>query len=118
MQRINLAKYSFVANPQGNFSDAGTRYTSWRLPGYPAVEVTTAMDKGALYLSAHYKAKGLPFEMCYSLPHTGDLRDLDGVAIQELSDEDLHTFVDYIKDFDKVYKDMIKETIYPSREQL
>ena len=118
MQRVNLAKYGFVANPQGNFSDDGTRYTSWLLPGYPKVEVTKTIDKGTLYLSVHYEAEELPFEMYCRLPQYEKLRDLNGVTIQELSDEDLRIFVDDIKNFDKVYKDTVKETVYLSREQL
>ena len=64
MKQLSLTKYGFVHNHNRDFSDDGTRFQVYELPGHPEVRATKASYAGKVFIN--FKFEKMDFYNLYS----------------------------------------------------
>lgn len=119
MTRVNLIKYGFVRWPERDFTDDGSRFTCFKAG--KNVEVTKLVADGDVYLSIDASVGNgtLPYDTYKTLPHYSDATwKYNGVAVEDLTDEDLKNFYDACIAYEQEYEAAEASIEYPTLEEI
>lgn len=105
MKRINLAKYGFVRTPEEDFSDDGTRFTTYTVGD---VRVTKAKYEDMSFICGSSIKYTLKYDVYSKLPHFDAIGKLNGVKTESLTEKDLIDLYDACVAYSKEYDDAVK----------
>ena len=114
---VNLVKHGFVRTPAEDFSDDGTRFYCYQVPG-TKVRVSKATGYDQYYISAGRKDYTLQYQVYSKLPHYVAMDRLNGVSQASLTDADIKQLHDDIIEYDREYEEALKKVVYPTIEEL
>lgn len=116
MQKINLTKYGFVRTPQNDFSDDGTRFTTYSVG---RVRVSKATWNGEVFLAGRIDdGRVLSYDEYSKLPHYKAMDRLNGVSISGLTENDLIQLYNDCIEYAAEYKAAEKNVTFPTIEEL
>ena len=100
MKRINLVKYGFVRWPEGDFSDDGSHFQTYKVG---RVRVTKHVSDGQAYIDGDINDGKLPYEVYSNLPHYKATGKLNGVSIATLAEDDLQELYEACQAYEVEY---------------
>lgn len=115
MKQINLIKYGFIRDINRDFSDDGTRFTTYRAGNN--IKVTKAVCQGQVYIAASV-AGNLGYSEYSSLPHYKKLAMLNGVNLSSLTEDDLKEFYNDCLAYEQEYKNLEKTIADPTVDKV
>ena len=116
MQKINLTKYGFVRTPQNDFSDDGTRFTTYSVG---RVRVSKATWNGEVFLAGRIDdGRVLSYDEYSKLPHYAAMDRLNGVSISGLTENDLIQLYNDCIEYAAEYKAAEKNVTFPTIDEL
>lgn len=116
MKRINMTKYGFVRWPEEDFSDDGNRFTCYKVG--ETVRVSKLTSNGQVYISARIDRTKLPYVVYSALPHYSTLDKLNGVSLEELTDNDILELYYNCLDYEMEYVEAEKSIVMPTFEEI
>ena len=115
MKRINLVKYGFVRWPEGDFSDDGSHFQTYRVG---RVRITKHVSDGQAYIDGDINDGKLPYEVYSNLPHYKATGKLNGVSIATLTEDDLQELYEACQAYEVEYTNAENSIKYPTLEEI
>ena len=116
MKKIMLAKYGFERWTEEDFNDDGNKFTCYKVG--TRVRVSKCVSDGDAYLAARIDGNILPFEVYSQLPHYRAMDYLNGVAIEDLTDNDLIKLYNDCLEYEKEYTEAEQTIELPTIEDI
>ncbi len=113
-----MTKYGFERWPEEDFTDDGSKFTCYKVG---RVRVSKCVSDGDAYIAARIDGYILPFEVYSQLPHYRAMDYLNGVAVEDLTDDDLiklyNNCLEYEKEYNEAEQTIELPTIKDIKEQ-
>lgn len=113
MKRINLTKYGFIRYPDGDFSDDGSFFRTYRFSDTNSY-ISKLVSEGQAYLSVHVTGN-LPYEVYSTLPnYRAATWSYNGISVESLTDKMLQNFFNACVKYEKEYQAAEASMAWPS----
>ena len=109
-KRINLTKYGFKRCPEEDFVDDGQKFQCYKTSDDSEMYISKTISDGDIYLSGHLYKGNLPYNVYQKLDHYDKvLWDLNGISVNDITDEDLKNFYNDCVAYEKEYNDALEK---------
>lgn len=115
MKKIMMAKYGFERWPEEDFTDDGNKFICYKVG---RVRVSKLVSNGDAYIAARIDGPILPFEVYSKLPHYRAMDYLNGVAVEDLTDDDLVKLYNNCLEYEKEYTEAEQTIKLPTLEEI
>lgn len=116
MKKINMTKYGFVRWPEEDFSDDGSKFYSYRVG--ERVRVTKCTHNGEAFIDGEIHGTKLPYEVYSKLPHYLATGRLNGVRIEDLTEQDLIDLYEACLAYEHEYTEAENSIQMPTLEEI
>ena len=115
MKKIMMTKYGFERWPEEDFTDDGNKFTCYKVG---RVRESKCVSNGDAYIAARIDGNILPFEVYSQLPHYRAMDNLNGVTIEDLTDDDLIKLYNDCLEYEKEYTQAEQSIKLPTIEEI
>lgn len=116
MKKIMMVKYGFERCQDEDFNDDGNRFTGYKVG--TRVIVSKLVSNGRAYISGRIYGNILPYEEYKKLPHYKAMDNLNGIALDLLTEEDLVQFYNDCLAYEQEYTNAEQTIELPSLAEI
>lgn len=116
MKKVMMTKYGFVRWPEEDFTDDSSKFYCYRVG--ERVRVTKCTHKGEAFIDGDIHGTKLPYEVYSKLPHYLATGKLNGVRIEDLTEQDLIDLYEACLAYEQEYTEAENNLQMPTLEEI
>jgi hypothetical protein len=116
MKKIMMTKFGFDRWPEESFSDDGNRFESYRAG--KRVRVTKCVSDGVAYIDGNICSRELPYAVYSKLPHYLAISKLNGIKIEDLTEDMLTQLYFDCVEYEKEYDAAMASMVWPTEAEI